>query len=96
VINGVLLHRHEVKSYALVEVTGYDFQTLQLGLLNSISATIGPKSFPSGGPQCPNLISLPPIATVEYPLCQGVQGIFHGYLTPAEAQQRLVGVQLID
>jgi hypothetical protein len=97
VINGVLLHRHQVTKYALVEVTGYDFQTLQLDLLNSVTATIGSKNI-SGPPslQCPNLISLPPLATVEYPLCQGVQGIFHGYLTPAEAKLRLVGVQLID
>lgn len=97
VVNGVLLnHGYEVKRYALVELTGYDFQTLNLGLLNSISATVGPKNMPATGPHCPDLISLPPLATVEEPTCQGIQGIFHGYLTPAEARQRLIGVQLID
>jgi Flp pilus assembly protein TadG len=93
VINGVLLNRGmEIKRYALVEMTGYDFQTLDLNVLNIVTATIGPKNMPATGPHCPNL----PIVPIEVPACQGIQGIFHGYLTPAEAAQRLAGVQLID
>lgn len=93
VVNGVLLNRGmQITKYALVEVTGYDFQTLELNLLNVVTATIGPKSMPATGPHCPAL----PLVGIEVPACQGLQGIFHGYLTPAEAAQRLVGVQLID
>lgn len=92
VVNGVLLGQGmKVEKYALMEVTGYDFQTLELNVLNVVSATIGPKNMPATGPKCPNL----PILPIEVPACQGLQGIFHGYLTPAEAAQRLAGVQLI-
>ena len=93
VVNGVLLNQGmEVKKYALMEVTGYDFQTLSINLLNIVTASIGPKDMPATGPHCPNL----PILPIEVPACQGLQGVFHGYLTPAEAAQRLIGVQLID
>ena len=93
VINGVLLNQGmEVKRYALMEVTGYDFQTLSINLLNIVTASIGPKDMPASGPHCPNL----PILPIEVPACQGLQGVFHGYLTPAEAAQRLIGVHLID
>jgi hypothetical protein len=93
VINGVLLGQGmQIQKYMLVEVTGYDFQTLDLNLLNIVTATIGPKDMPATGPHCPNL----PLLPIEVPACQGIQGVFHGYLTPAEAAQRLVGVQLID
>ncbi len=93
VVNGVLLDQGmQIQKYALVEVTGYDFQTLELNLLNVVSATIGPKDMPTTGPHCPNL----PLLPIEVPACQGLQGVFHGYLTPAEAAQRLAGVQLID
>jgi Flp pilus assembly protein TadG len=93
VVNGVLLGQGmQIQKYALVEVTGYDFQTLNLNLLNVVTATVGPKDMPSTGPHCPNL----PLLSVEVPACQGLQGVFHGYLTPAEAAQRLAGVQLID
>lgn len=93
VINGVLLNQGmQIQKYALVEVTGYDFQTLDLNLLNIVTATIGPKDMPVTGPHCPNL----PLLPIEVPACQGLQGVFHGYLTPAEAAQRLAGVQLID
>lgn len=92
VVNGVLLgNGYQVQKYALMEVTGYDFQTLSLSL-GIISATIGPKNMPASGPHCPNL----PILPIEVPGCQGLQGVFHGFLTPAEAAQLLVGVQLID
>jgi hypothetical protein len=47
---------------------------------------------PATGPHCPDL----PLLPIEVPACQGLQGVFHGYLTPAEAAQRLAGVQLID
>lgn len=93
VVNGVLLNQGmQITKYALVEVTGYDFQTLDLNLLNIVTATIGPKNMPATGPHCPDL----PLVGIEVPACQGLQGIFHGYLTPAEAAQRLAGVQLID
>lgn len=93
VVNGVLLGQGmKVEKYALMEVTGYDFQTLELNVLNVVSATIGPKQMPATGPKCPNL----PVLPIEVPACQGLQGTFHGYLTPAEAAQRLAGVQLID
>jgi hypothetical protein len=83
----------QIQKYALVEVTGYDFQTLQLNLLgNAVQLKIGEKNMPASGPHCPNL----PLVPIEVPACQGLQGIFHGYLTPAEAAQRLSGVQLID
>jgi len=92
VVNGVLLGQGmQIQRYALVEVTGYDFQTLELNL-GIISASIGPKDMPATGPRCPNL----PLLPIEVPACQGIQGIVHGYLTPAEAAQRLAGVQLID
>jgi Flp pilus assembly protein TadG len=93
VVNGVLLGQGmQIQKYALVEVTGYDFQTLELTLLgNAVSLTVGPKSMPATGPHCPDL----PIVNIEVPACQGLQGVFHGYLTPAEAAQRLSGVQLI-
>ncbi|MEO8261202.1 MAG: pilus assembly protein TadG-related protein [Pseudolysinimonas sp.] len=93
VVNGVLLNQGmQITKYALVEVTGYDFQTLDVNLLNIVQATIGPKNMPATGPHCPNL----PLLPLEVPACQGLQGVFHGYLTPAEAAQRLAGVQLID
>jgi Flp pilus assembly protein TadG len=93
VVNGVILgNGYQVQKYALVEVTGYDFQTLSVNLLNIVTATIGPKSMPATGPHCPNL----PLIPIETPGCQGLQGVFHGFLTPAEAAQLLVGVQLID
>jgi hypothetical protein len=93
VVDGVLLGQGmQIQKYALVEVTGYDFQTLNLNLLNIVTATVGPKDMPATGPHCPNL----PLLSVEVPACQGLQGVFHGYLTPAEAAQRLAGVQLID
>ena len=93
VINGVLLgHGYAVQKYALVEVTGYDFQTLNLGVGGIITATLGPKNI-TGGPQCPSLDL--GIVQVEEPACQGLQGIFHGYLTPDEARVRLTGTQLI-
>jgi Flp pilus assembly protein TadG len=94
VVNGVLLNQGmQVQKYALVEVTGYDFQTLELNLLgNAVKVKIGEKNMPATGPHCPNL----PLLPIEVPACQGLQGIFHGYLTPAEAAQRLAGVQLID
>jgi Flp pilus assembly protein TadG len=87
VVNGVVLNQGmQITKYALVEVTGYDFQTLDV-----LNIAIGPKSMPATGPHCPNVLFLP----LEEPTCQGLQGIFHGYLTPAEAQARLAGVQLI-
>jgi Flp pilus assembly protein TadG len=93
VVNGVLLDQGmQIKRYALVEVTGYDFQTLDLNLLNIVTATVGPKDMPATGPHCPDL----PLLPIEVPACQGLQGVFQGYLTPAEAAQRLAGVQLID
>lgn len=94
VVNGVLLNQGmQIQKYALVEVTGYDFQTLELNLLgNAVQLKIGEKNMPASGPHCPNL----PLVPIEVPACQGLQGIFHGYLTPAEAAQRLSGVQLID
>ena len=93
VVNGVLLgNGYQVKKYALMTVTGYDFQTLSLNLLNVVTATVGPKNMPASGPHCPNL----PLLPVETPGCQGLQGVFTGFLTPAEASQMLAGVQLID
>jgi hypothetical protein len=93
VIDGVLLgNGYQVEEYALVVVTGYDFQTLSVNLLNIVTATIGPKNMPATGPHCPNL----PIVPIETPGCQGLQGVFQGFVTPAEAAQMLVGVQLID
>jgi hypothetical protein len=86
VINGALLgNGYAVTKYALVTVTGYDFQSV-----NVFGISLGgPKNMP-GAPQCPTLLG------IEVPLCQGIQGQFVGYLTPAEAAQRLVGVQLIE
>lgn len=93
VVNGVLLgNGYQVQKYALMTVSGYDFQTLSVNLLNIVTATVGPKNMPATGPHCPNL----PLVPIETPGCQGLQGVFHGFLTPAEAAQMLVGVQLID
>ncbi len=85
IINGALLGQgYQVQKYALIQLTGYDFQSLNiLGV-----STGGPKSMP-GNPQCPTLLGL------ELPLCQGLQGYLVGYLTPAEAKLRIAGVQLI-
>jgi len=85
VVNGVLLgHGYQVEKYALIQLTGFDFQSLDL-----FGLTLGgPKSMP-GDPQCPTLLGL------ELPLCQGLQGYLVGYLTPDEAKQRIAGAQLI-
>lgn len=85
VVNGVLLgNGYRVEKYALIQLTGYDFQSVNL-----LGIPLGgPKSMP-GNPQCPALLG------IELPLCQGLQGYLVGYLTPAEAKQRIVGVQLI-
>lgn len=85
IVNGVLLGQgYEVKKYALIQLTGYDFESL-----NVLGISLGgPKSMP-GNPKCPTLLGL------ELPLCQGLQGYLVGYLTPAEAKQRIAGVQLI-
>jgi hypothetical protein len=94
VINGALLgNGYQVEKYAVMTVTGYDFQTLNLSVFGAVTATIGPKSMP-GAPQCPSVDVA--FVHVEMPTCQGLQGVFSGYLTPAEAAQRLVGVQLIE
>jgi Flp pilus assembly protein TadG len=86
VINGVLLgNGYAVQKYALVTVTGYDFQSVNL-LGISLG---GPKSMP-GNPQCPTVLG------IELPLCQGIQGKLVAFLTPAEAAQRLAGVRLIE
>ena len=92
VINGVLLGQgYTIQKYALVQVTGYDFQTLNVSLLGAITASIGPKDI-TGAPQCPTInIAL---VTLELPTCQGLQGYFQGYLTPAQAAARMHGVQL--
>lgn len=94
VVNGVLLgNGYRVTKYALVKLTGYDFQTLDVNLLNVVTATIGPKQMPATGPHCPDLLGIPGLET---PTCQGVQGVLQGFMTPAEAQQLLLGVHLID
>lgn len=85
IINGVLLgNGYKVEKYALIQLTGYDFQSVNL-LGISLG---GPKNI-SGSPQCPTLLG------IELPLCQGLQGYLVGYLTPDEAKQRVAGVQLI-
>jgi len=85
VVGGVLLGKgYKVEKYALIQLTGYDFESLSLlGL-----SLGGPKSMPDS-PKCPELLGL------ELPLCQGLQGYLVGYLTPDEAKQRIAGVQLI-
>lgn len=87
VIDGVLLGQgYKVEKYALIQLTGYDFQSLSvLGL-----SLGGPKYMP-GDPQCPDIL----LTGLEEPLCQGLQGYLTGYLTPAEAAQRVAGVRLI-
>ncbi len=88
VINGVLMGQgYKVEKYALIQLTGYDFQSLNL-----LGLPIGgPKSMP-GDPQCPTVL----FTGIEEPLCQGLQGYLLGYLTPAEAKQRVAGVRLIS
>jgi Flp pilus assembly protein TadG len=97
VVKGVLLGKgYAVQKYALVQVTGYDFQTLTLNALgNGIQAQIGPTNI-SGQPQCPLLVDLGPLLQIKEPTCQGLQGYFQGYLTPTEAAARMRGVQLIS
>lgn len=86
VVNGVLLgNGYAIEKYALIQLTGYDFQSVNLF---GVPLLGGPKSMP-GDPQCPTLLG------IEEPLCQGLQGYLVGYLTPAEAKQRIAGVQLI-
>lgn len=86
VINGVLLGQgYKVEKFAVVRVTGYDFESLNL-LGISLG---GPKSMP-GSPECPTIL------TLELPLCQGIQGYLTEYLTPDQAAQRLQGVKLIE
>lgn len=85
VVNGVLLgHGYKVEKYALIQLTGYDFESLSIAGLS----LGGPKSM-AGSPKCPELLGL------ELPACQGLQGYLVGYLTPDEAKQRVAGVQLI-
>jgi Flp pilus assembly protein TadG len=97
VVKGVLLGQgYAVQKYALVQVTGYDFQTLTLNALgNGIQAQIGPTNI-SGQPQCPLLVDLGPLLQIKEPTCQGLQGYLQGYLTPTEAAARMRGVQLIS
>jgi len=87
VINGVLLGQgYAVQKYALVQVTGYDFQPLNaLGV-----PLLGGMADISGDPQCPTVLGL-----LKVPTCQGLQGYLQGYLTPSEAAARMRGVQLI-
>jgi hypothetical protein len=86
VIDGALLNDFPVEGYALVEVTGYDFEIgVRLGI---ITLTFGQADMPATGPQCPT--------SLLHLTCQGIQGIYHGILTPAEAAQLLQGVRLID
>lgn len=91
VINGVLLGQgYTIQKYALVKVTGYDFQTLTItGPI--VTAQIGPSNI-SGSPQCPSLNL--GLLTVKEPTCQGLQGYLQGFLTPTEAAARMRGVQL--
>ena len=69
----------------IVEVTGYDFQTLDLNLLNIVTATIGPKNMPATGPHCPNL----PIVPIEVPACQGLQAMLASPVWPSGRMARL-------
>lgn len=85
VVNGVLLGMgYKVEKYALIQLTGFDFQSVNL-LGISLG---GPKNI-TGNPKCPEVLG------IELPLCQGLQGYLVGYLTPDEAKQRVAGVQLI-
>jgi Flp pilus assembly protein TadG len=94
VVKGVLLGQgYQVQKYALVKVSGYDFQTLTLGVGNIITAQVGPTDI-SGSPQCPMLIDTP-LLKLKEPACQGLQGTFVQYLTPSEAAARMRGVQLV-
>jgi Flp pilus assembly protein TadG len=93
VINGVLLGQgYTIQKYALMQVTGYDFQTLNVNALG-IGVSIGPADI-SGNPQCPS-VDLLHIVDINSLLCQGLQGYLQGFLTPAEASARMHGVQLI-
>ena len=87
VINGVLLGQgYEVKKYALFTVSGYDFQSI-----NALGLTLGGPMNISGSPQCQVILG------IQWPLtCQGLQGKLTQFVTPAEAAQLLVGVQLIE
>ena len=94
VVNGVLLGQgYAVQKYALVQVTGYDFQTVSVNLLG-VGVSVGPANI-SGSPQCPT-VDLLHILNVQDLLCQGLQGYFQGYLTPTEAAARMRGVELIS
>jgi hypothetical protein len=97
VVKGVLLGQgYAVQKYALVQVTGYDFQTLTLNALGTgITAQLGSASI-SGQPQCPLLVDLGPLLQIKVPTCQGLQGYLQGYLTPTEAAARMRGVELIS
>lgn len=87
VINGVLLgNGYQVQKYALFTVTGYDFQSV-----NALGLTLGGPMNISGSPQCAVVLG------IQFPLtCQGLQGKLTQFVTPAEAAQLLVGVQLIE
>ncbi len=93
VVKGVLLGKgYAVQKYALVQVTGYQFQTVGLNVLG-FPVVIGPSNI-SGNPQCPSLNL--GVLDIDDVLCQGLQGYFQGYLTPTEAAARMRGVQLIS
>jgi Flp pilus assembly protein TadG len=94
VVKGVLLGQgYAVQKYALVQVTGYDFQTVSVNLLG-LPLSVGPANI-SGAPQCPT-VDLLHILNVQDLLCQGLQGYLQGYLTPTEAAARMRGVELIS
>ena len=85
VVNGVLLgYGYQVTKYALINLTGYDFEGVNL-----LGVSLGGPKDITGNPQCP-----PPLLGLDL-LCQGLQGYLVGYLTPDEAAQRVAGVQLI-
>jgi hypothetical protein len=87
VVNGVVLgNGYTVQKFALIQLTGFDFEGVNL-----FGASLGGPKNISGDPKCPD-----PILGLGIDLlCQGLQGYLVGYLTPAEAKQRVAGVQLI-
>lgn len=81
VVDGVLLHRYEIEKYALFEVTGWDFSPLTLFTGQFVN-------YDPAAPGCGSLLVLS--------LCEGIQGVFHGFVTPTEASEMVTGVKLIE
>jgi len=83
-VDGVLLQRFEIKKYAMFEVTGYDFSSLSVLTGSYVSYDSDLTT-----PRCD-------LSILIVNTCEGLQGLFHGFVTPDQAEEMVAGVKLIE